>query len=317
MLSKPSVNTNVRCKKRKNKISNSTCRAQYGNIGNTNPILAGTKNVNWPPVPTCYEPRPWKLLLAHLLVPSEVQNPNKLSATHGSSYIPCPTCLYNDDNDGAVRPSTPHTLCLDNSFCPARRRFQHQRNLLQSDQDLLCGIWTYGPHGHESQHAAKTQLCHALVYLQPWQSKSQKTKEASTNTFRIWHWFLPKYQTKNVLPVWCVCVCVCVADTPRKVYIANCTCFSCHRKMETQLHVTHPPGTQPLAIVSFVLEIWTPKSLSERFKQRYLHSSTLTWKLGAYLARFNLEVRFQRIPHEHQGRKKSQCWDMFDHPDTE
>ena len=189
-------------KKRKNTISNFTCRAQYGNIGNTHPILAGTKNVTWPPVPTCYEPRPWKLLLAHLLVPSEVQNPNKLSATHGSSYIPCPTCLYNDDNDGAVRPSTPHTLCLDNSFCPARRRFQHQRNLLQSDQDLLCGIWTYGPHGHESQHAAKTQLCHALVYLQPWQSKSQKTKEASTNTFRIWHWFLPK------LPVWCVCVCV-------------------------------------------------------------------------------------------------------------
>ena len=116
-----------------------------------------------------------------------------------------------------------------------------------------------------------------------------------------------------------VFVCVCVADTPRKVYthFANCTCFSCHRKMETQLHVTHPPGTQPLANVSFVLEIWTPKSLSERFKQRYLHSSTLTWKLGAYLARFNLEVRFQRIPQEHQGRKRSQCWDMFDHPDTE
>lgn len=46
MLSKPSVNTNVCCKKLKNTISDFTCRAQYGNIGNTNPILAGTKNVN-------------------------------------------------------------------------------------------------------------------------------------------------------------------------------------------------------------------------------------------------------------------------------
>ena len=34
-----------------------------------------------------------------------------------------------------------------------------------------------------------------------------------------------------------------------------------------------------------------------------LHPCTLTWKLGAYLARFNVEVRLQDIPQEHQGNK--------------
>ncbi len=140
--------------------------------------------------------------------------------------LPCPTCDFDGDNHGGVFPSNPHTshtFCLDNSFCPTRRCFQHQRNLLQSDQDLSRGIWTYG---HESRHAAKTQLDFYIAWCTDKSStltiQIRKSNGVSTNTlvrqspYHIWHGIPPKIS--KVLTVWCSIIQnqipECVSNTP-------------------------------------------------------------------------------------------------------
>ena len=58
-------------------------------------------------------------------------------------------------------------------------------------------------------------------------------------------------------------------------------------------------------------DFMTHRSRGERNKP-WLHPCSLTWKLGAYLARFNVEVLFQDIPQEHQGKNNDNnvelCW---------